>query len=298
MQVNSSLATANARLYFSREEQMHFDKASSDIIRHLQSREQELLRSISLAKTETEVASAWISFIESTWSSQCDIEKQNEEFIHTELGKYTQLFESILMQVLPPYKNELLVSVRHFKEVVQKLQDMSDDGSSSKGDHEDLRSKRRDKLEAEFHDLEGKVQSAFSVVGSIKDLLTQSEEFYRKSDQTVDNLIDDLRKVKDEFESIERPDLTVATPTTTRWKKLTRKLASKETRERLDLLELKQPPKQQREKADDQNKESELAPVIDGQELLDSDDELISFESAFVTVIKSHTAQELNDWEV
>ncbi|KAL8152656.1 hypothetical protein V2J09_010416 [Rumex salicifolius] len=289
--VNSSLATANTRLFYVREEKQHFDRASNDILRHFQCREQELLRSITLGETEAEVASAWISFIESSWKLQCDSTKQNEEFMKTELAKFAQRFQSILTQVLPPYKDDLLLSVRNFREVVQRLQEMSDD--------ESLRSnKKRDKLEAEYHDMEGKVQSAFSVVENIKQLLIQSEEFYRKHDQEVIKLIEDLQKVKDEFEYIERPHLGAETPTTTRWRKLTRKLASKETRERLDLLEFYQPLKQQEELDNQKNNYYEQAPVIDGQDLLDSDDELTAFESDFVTVIRDHTIQNLNDWEV
>ncbi|KAL8129781.1 hypothetical protein V2J09_018936 [Rumex salicifolius] len=326
-EVNGSIVTANERLQITREERRHLDKANTEIFHNLESKEHQLLRSVVMCKTETEVASAWISFIESTWRLQCNFTKQKQEIVKAELGKFAEHFVNLSMHLLPAYKNELSLSVKNFEEQAEKLQDMSNDHSFFLSNEALASAKRRTKLEEDYLDMEAKLSSAFSVVESIKQLLAQSETFYRKDNQDVQMLIGDLQKVKDDFESIERPDLRVETPITMRWRKVAKKLAFKEAPREMETPDSKLNPQQQQQKIETLNSNEkdhknhkkhhrvltvdgdeievyEDTPkkhhdhVIDGQEILDSDDDMTTLESETVTRISRDASNELNDWEV
>ncbi|KAL6987518.1 hypothetical protein U1Q18_013262 [Sarracenia purpurea var. burkii] len=66
-------------------------------------------------------------------------------------------------------------------------------------------------FEEEYLNSEAKFISTFSVVESIKKLISENEEISRHGDQRFKGLFDDLEKIKDEFESIDRPQVEIET---------------------------------------------------------------------------------------
>ncbi|GAB4833691.1 hypothetical protein Ancab_031938 [Ancistrocladus abbreviatus] len=284
--VNSSLTTANARLRNAREERQHFDDASKEILQHLQTKEDELSRSVTSCRTEADVVKSWISFIEDAWALQSTCAKQNEEQVNDELRRYAEYFSNLILRLLPVYKNELGNFMSRFKDHVGKLK--SNDGLDKVAHLDDENfeeylktARKRKNLEEEYLDLEAKLITTFSVVESIKQLYAQNEDFSRKEDQRVDELLNVLREIKDEFDSIERPNLRVETPTKTAWRRMGGK-SLKENPSRLKPTKEEHPHVQ----------------VVDGQDFLDSDEELATLESEFVKIIRDHAAEEINDWEL
>lgn len=111
-------------------------------------------------------------------------------------------------------------------------------------------------------------------------------------------MLEELEKLKHDFDSIERPDLTVdvgtpseaswmiETPTMMSWRLISRKLAFGETPTKFEPIP---------------EKECTDSPgmMINGQKFLDSDEELDTLESEYAHIIKHHSGgAELDDWVV
>ncbi|GAB2272440.1 hypothetical protein Dimus_007266 [Dionaea muscipula] len=281
--INHSLATANGRLRNAREERNQFDAASNEILQHLQTKEDELSRSVTSCRTEADVVRAWISYMQDAWDLQSTFAKQKEEQVNDELGRYAEYFANLVVRLLPAYKIELGNYMTHFKELGEKLK--SSDGLDKVTDLFDENSdenftpiRKRKNLEEEYLDLEAKLITTFSVVESIKQLYTQSEDFSRKHDQRVDLLLDSVQEIKDQFDSIDRPTLKVAWGGGGAFHK-----SPKGTRVKL------KPKKEE---------SSYKGQVVDCQYFLDSDEELETLESEYVKIFRDHAAQEINDWEL
>ncbi|XP_044491849.1 rootletin-like isoform X2 [Mangifera indica] len=72
----------------------------------------------------------------------------------------------------------------------------------------------RKSLEEEYLNLEGKFIKTLSIVDAMqKQFFMPNEDVYRKEIERVKELFDALAKIKEEYESIERPNLRVETPT-------------------------------------------------------------------------------------
>ncbi|GMH10119.1 hypothetical protein Nepgr_011960 [Nepenthes gracilis] len=284
--VNSSLAFANARLRNAIEERQQFDEASNEILQLLQTKEEELSGSVASCRTETDVLNLWISFIEYAWNLQLVCAKQKEEQINDELGRYAEYFANLVLQLLPACKNELGIFMTHFKELVEKLtaNDGLDKAAHLDGKNHDeylASARERKNLEEKYLDLEAKLITTLGVVESIKQLYTQNEDFSRKQDQRIEELLDALREIKDEFDSIKRPNLQVETPT------MATRRAAPNTSSKETPTKLKKPSKEKYSKVQ----------VVNGQDFLDSDEELATLESEFMKIIRGHAAEEINSWE-
>ncbi|GAB2263999.1 hypothetical protein Droror1_Dr00026133 [Drosera rotundifolia] len=283
--VNSSLAAVNARLRNAKEERQQFDVASNEIVQHLQTKEDELSKSVASCRAEADVVGAWISFIQDTWDLQSTCAKQKADEVNDELGRYAEYFANLAPRLLLTYKSELGKFMIRFTELVEKLKSSKEpdkvielvanpDGSLTPA-------RKRKNLEEEYLDLEAKLITTFSVVESIEQLYSQNEDFYRKDDQRVDVFLDSLQEIKDEFDSMDRPTLRVETPTKAVWGGAFLKS-----------------PKGTPTKFKPSKEEYSPVPVVDGQEFLDSDEELAALESEYVKIIQDHAAQEINDWEL
>ncbi|KAJ9694577.1 hypothetical protein PVL29_010183 [Vitis rotundifolia] len=211
--VNESLAAARARLHNAREESEQFAEASNQIVIHLKAREDELSRSLASCRVEADVVATWINFLEDTWTLQRAYTAQNENQVRDDLEKYGDYVLNLVIHLLSAYKEELEPSVSRVKKLVQNLSG----GSAiipSMGDENSKAMNPRKNLEEEYLDCEAKFITTFSVVVSMKkQYYAQNEDLPRKDDQKVQELFDALEKMKDEFESIERPTLEIETPT-------------------------------------------------------------------------------------
>ncbi|KAK9985380.1 hypothetical protein SO802_030331 [Lithocarpus litseifolius] len=206
--INSSLAAAHARLRNVREERENFDEASNEILVHLKTKEDELLRSISSCRVEGNVVDTWIHFLDNTWVLQTSYTEQREKQVNGELKRYGEYFVNLVIHLLSAYKEMLGPSITRTRKLVDSL-------SSSQGSDEISKiTKPRKQLEEEYLEVEANFITAISSVDSIKmQLYIQNEGIFRKDNQKVKELFDALEKLKDEFESIGRPRLEIETPT-------------------------------------------------------------------------------------
>ncbi|XP_050242759.1 uncharacterized protein LOC126691704 isoform X1 [Quercus robur] len=213
--VNSSLAAAHARLRNVREERENFDEASNEILVHLKTKEDELLRSISSCRVEGNVVDTWIHFLDNTWVLQTSYTEQREKQVNGELKRYGEYFVNLVIHLLSAYKEMLGPSITRTRKLVDSLS--SSQGSeilASAADESSKIAKPRKQLEEEYLEVEANFITTISSVDSIKmQLYIQNEGIFRKDNQKVKELFDALEKLKDEFESIGRPRLEIETPT-------------------------------------------------------------------------------------
>ncbi|XP_016646808.1 PREDICTED: coiled-coil domain-containing protein 18 isoform X1 [Prunus mume] len=206
-----SLKAVRARLHNAREEREQFDEASNQILVHIKSKEDELSRSIASCKTEVDVVNTWISFLEDTWVLQTSYTEKKEKQVNGELERYGDHFVHLVIQLLSTYKESLGSSIVRIKNLVESLRSSQganisprmDDGSSKVNNP-------RKTLEEEYLDMEAKFLTTLSVVETMKrQFYVQTEGIFRRDDQKVKDLFDALKKIKDEFESIDRPTLEI-----------------------------------------------------------------------------------------
>ncbi|KAM3688986.1 hypothetical protein ACJW31_09G012300 [Castanea mollissima] len=213
--VNSSLAAAHARLRNVREERENFDEASNEILVHLKTKEDELLRSISSCRVEGNVVDTWIHFLDNTWVLQTSCTEQREKQVNGELKRYGEYFVNLVIHLLSAYKEMLGPSITRTRKLVDSLS--SSQGSeilASSADESSKITKTRKQLEEEYLEVEANFITTISSVDSIKmQVYIQNEGIFRKDNQKVKELFDALEKLKDEFESIGRPRLEIETPT-------------------------------------------------------------------------------------
>ncbi|KAJ4977606.1 hypothetical protein NE237_008386 [Protea cynaroides] len=208
--VNISLAAARARLHNAREERDQFDEASNQIVAHLQTKEDELSRSIVSCRVEADVVNTWINFLEDTWVLQSSYTEQKENQVNDELENYGEYFVNLITRYLSAYTEELGPSISRIKKVRDNLKNltaMSEMVSGVDGDNAKAIDPRRN-LEEEYLGFEAKIVTTFSVVDNMK------EQFYalhgkisRKDDPRVAELFDSIEKIREEFELIDRPTL-------------------------------------------------------------------------------------------
>ncbi|KAA8518843.1 hypothetical protein F0562_016383 [Nyssa sinensis] len=213
--VNTSLATTHARLHNAREEREQFDEASNQIIEHLKTKEDELLKSIASCKAEAVVCNVFINFLEDTWVFQSSYTEQKEKQVNGELERHEDYFVNLAIHLLSACKDELGPSITSIRKLVENLNSIEGlEIAASMNDENLLAKSHRKILEGEYLDFEAKIRTTFSVVESIKkQFYTQNEESSRKVDQRIQELINALEQIKDEFESIEKPILQIETPT-------------------------------------------------------------------------------------
>ncbi|PSR98230.1 Uveal autoantigen with coiled-coil domains and ankyrin repeats protein [Actinidia chinensis var. chinensis] len=211
--VNTSLVAARAHLHNAREEREQFDEASNQILVHFKTKEDELSRSVACYKAEEDVCNAFVSFLEDTWVYQCKYTEQKEKLVNDELTRYGDHFVNFAIRLLSASKDTLGSSITNFRELVENLNSSKRLELATCVDAENSHAiNQRKNLEEEYLESEARFISTFSVVESIKKQFSQNE-FSRHGDQKVKELFDDLEKIKDEFDSIERPTLKIESPT-------------------------------------------------------------------------------------
>ncbi|KAK8546334.1 hypothetical protein V6N13_067559 [Hibiscus sabdariffa] len=206
--VNASLISARQRLRNAREEREQFDAASHQILSQLASKEEEISRSVALCQVEADVVNAWIHFLEDTWFLQTTYLEKKEKQVNDELETYGECFVNLVTHLLSAYKEQLRPSLARMGQLVENLASTERSGETAKDEFNQRRI-----LEEEYLSLESKFVSTFSVVGSMKtQIYSPSEGTYRKKDDRLKVLFDDLESVREEFESIKRPTLGLENP--------------------------------------------------------------------------------------
>ncbi|KAK7267558.1 hypothetical protein RIF29_20235 [Crotalaria pallida] len=212
--VNTLLASARMRLRHAKEEREQFDDASNEIIVHLKTKEDELVRAITSYTVEGSVVDTWIHFLENTWLLQTSHTKKKEEQVNAELERYGDHFVNLVVHYLSSYKEKLGSSVTQIRKVVENLSSSQRLEISEAGNNDGSKVvDPRKKLEEEYLDIESKFLTTLSIIDNLnKQFHIRKEGIFRKDSDKVTKLLDDITKIKDEFESIERPKLAIGNP--------------------------------------------------------------------------------------
>lgn len=271
-QVNISLAAANGRLQNVREERDQFYDANDQIVAHLKAKEDELLKSISSCRVEAGVLSAWINFLEDTWSLQCSYMDIKNKLENDELERHEDYFLKLVIQLLSAYERELKPNIDRIGKYVENLR------SVGKGSDDSNTLNPRKHLEEEYLDYEAKIITTFSVVDNMKEqFYSHQEKISRKSDSEVKELFDKIEKLRGEFESIERPNLEMENP-------------DPEASSTVDEKEQNEP-----QETKDHKKES---PAAKSKDVLDANAELAELEAEFGHLNRDiNSGEEVGDWE-
>ncbi|KAH9609692.1 hypothetical protein KSS87_021124 [Heliosperma pusillum] len=287
--VNISLTASRKRLQIAREEKDQFDEANNQILEHLKTKEEELSRSIDSCKAEADVLKTWINFLEDTWAIQCTYMESKEKQAKDELEVHEDFFVNLAIELLSGYKKELEPCIGRIEKYVKNLKALSrGDGSEvgSHGENEELSNPRRT-LEEEYLDYEAKIVTTFSVVDNIKEhMYSKQGKFSRKDDSKARELIDDIEKLRVEFDSIERPTLEMEFP-------------SKEPETRVsekpqEIIPSSPAKSIQSSKPDEEPIESSSAKQ---EQVLDHEAELAKLESEFGNLGHNYTSEEIGGWE-
>ncbi|XP_010520157.1 PREDICTED: uncharacterized protein LOC104799368 [Tarenaya hassleriana] len=213
--VNISLAAAQARLRDAREERDQFDEANNQIVAHLKTKEDDLSKSVVACKKEAEVIKTWINFLEDTWLLRCSYTEMKDKQAMDELEKHEDYFLDVTINLLSAYKRELEPAISRIANFVENLKNLGSGSekvsTADQGDNQGLDPKKS--LEEEYLDYEAKIITTFSVVDNMKEqFYAHQSKFEKKDDPRVKDLFDDIEKLRQQFESIERPILEIEIP--------------------------------------------------------------------------------------
>ncbi|WCJ28229.1 hypothetical protein M5689_009935 [Euphorbia peplus] len=213
--VNSSLTSTRARLHNAKEEREQFDEASNEILLHLKSKEDELSKSISSYRVESDVVSTWISFLREAKVLSNTSTQHKEKQVNAELERYGDHFVSLVTHLFTSYKEELAPIVIRIRQIVEELKLLlGDDASTTTIEDGDLKTiNQREYLQKEYWDLEIKFLAALSIVEGVKkQYVSGNQSYYRKEDERVKELFNAIDKMKEDFSSIERPIMKSVSP--------------------------------------------------------------------------------------
>lgn len=289
--VNISFAAANARLHNVREERDQFYEANDQIVAHLKTKEDELTRSIGSCKQEENVLNTWVNFLEDTWVLQCSYTENKEKQVNEELEKHESYFVNLAIQLLAAYEEGLRPSIDRIEKYVENLKSLIEGSGVPSGlNNEDSKviNPRRN-LEEEYLDYEAKIITTFSVVDNMKEqFYSRQGKISRKNNTRVKELFDNIEKLRQEFESIERPNLEMENPTKELETPSTEEPQESQSHPRTTpIADTPEPKKSEQPKS----------PAVKGEPVLDADAELAQLESEFGKVNREYTAEEIGDWE-
>ncbi|KAF7146988.1 hypothetical protein RHSIM_Rhsim03G0125700 [Rhododendron simsii] len=286
--VSTSLASAKARLHNATEERDQFYEANDQIVAHLKTKEDELLRSISSGRVEADVLKTWTNFLEDTWVLQRSYAETKEKQVNDELERHEAYYVNLVINLLSAYKEELAPYIDRIGKFVDNLKSLTEGSEMASGvvkaDSKELNPRKN--LEEEYLDYEEKIITTFSVVDNMKEqFYAQDGKISRKDDTRVKELFDNIEILRQKFESIERPDLDLEHPS-----------SEAETPPGMKPDTLLHPllaTESQIAGKDEQPNSDEVKP----EHVLDTEAELAKLESEFGKVSQDYSTEEVGDWE-
>lgn len=200
------------RLHNAREEREHFDEASSQMLVHLKTKEDELFKSVASYKVEATAVNACKNLLENTWDLRISQRQKTEELVDGELEKYGDYFVKLVISLLSSYKEKLEPSLSSIRKLEENLSSMKESDVSPNTDDGSLHvDQQRRKLEEEYLYIESKFVSTLSTVDTVRMQFYETKGVVRNFDEKVQEKFDALEKIKQEFESIKRPKLLIET---------------------------------------------------------------------------------------
>ncbi|XP_073272891.1 uncharacterized protein [Primulina huaijiensis] len=284
--VNISLSGAQTRFRNVMEERDKFFEANDQIVAHLKTKEDELSRSVNSCQAEVNVLVTWINFLEDAWSLQCSYTESKEKDTNAELERHEDYFMNLVTKLLSSYEKELRHPIDRIGKYVENLKALTQ-GSALTLDTEMDNSKMlnpRRNLEEEYLDYEARIITTFSVVDNMREqFYAQQGKISSKENPKVKELFDNIEKLRQEFESIERPNLEIENPT--KESDASPRDKSKES--------VPQPTYQTAEALGAEGQK----PPVKPEHVLDPEAELAKLESEFGNVRHNYSTEEIGEWE-
>lgn len=255
-------------------------------------KEDELSKSIIACRTEAGVLNTWINFLKDTQVLQCSYAETKNKQISDELERHEDYFVNFAISLLSAYKEDLGPSVSRIEKFVVNLKKLSERSelASTAGNEGSDELYPRKLLEEEYLENETKIITTFSVVDNMKARFDSKQgASSRKDDPRIKELFDEMEKLREKFEFIERPVLQIEAPPT---------MADAPSNEKppessFDAPTLVTPPMPD-------NKEVENdSPPVEAQPVLDHEAELAKLEFEFGDVgrDRDYLPEEIGDWE-
>ncbi|XP_042045519.1 myosin-10-like [Salvia splendens] len=286
--VNTSLSAVRTRLHNVTEERDQFFDANDQIVAHVKTKEDELAKSIVSCRTESDILSTWINFLEDTWSLQCSYVEAKEKETNAEIERHEDYFTDLVKKLLSSYEKELRQPIDRIGKYVENLKCLTDGSEPSPGletNESQLVSPKRN-LEEEYLDYEAKIITTFSVVDNMRERYYAGQgKLSSKENKEVKELFDKIEKLREEFESIERPTLDIENPT---------KEADESPSESVTSSSTEQA---EREVSAGKADEQRPSPKSKQIEILDPAAELAKLESEFGKVDPDYAAEDIGEWE-
>lgn len=266
----------------------HFYEANDQIVAHLETKEDELSRSISSGRVEADVLKTWTNFLEDTWVLQCSYAENKEQQVNDELERHEAYYVNLVINLLSAYEGELAPYIDRIGKFVDNLKTLTEGSGMASGvgnvDSKELNPRKN--LEEEYLNYEEKIITTFSVVDNMKEqFYAQTGKFSRKDNARVKELFDKMEKLRQDFESIERPDLDMENPS-----------SELETPGTIPDIPL-HPPLLATESPKAGKDEQPESHEVEPENVLDTEAELAKLESEFGKVSQDYSTEEVGDWE-
>lgn len=199
-EVKSSLATAMHRHLNIQEEKEKFDEASSGIMAHLTTEEEDLTRSISGQNIEANILGTWASFLGDTWELQASCTQQKDKEALDALSVLKEQFFQTLQTNLSCLQEELHSLLKELKLCSSSIMEMAKEGLQG-AEVEEIENeievgKTMNTFEERFFEAEGQIVSILRNVEVLK------EEVILFGDIAAGNMGDAEKLVADAFDSI------------------------------------------------------------------------------------------------